>query len=431
MEKAKQARQVVGIKGLFGNADFKKLFIGQSISGLGDWIATFAFIALVYNITGNTSSVAVVLILRLIPPLFAAPVGGLLADRLPRRTIMTTCDIARGILIAFVPFVGLWGVYGIALVHEVISLFFLPSRDASIPRLASKENLEQANGLMMASSYGSLPIAGAFFSLLHNSSHIFPSFLPFSHLVNSQPTTLAFFFDAVSFIISGWLIWQMTPDKKYLNRRVKSTLKKDFTEGFSLFWRNKILSKLALGIIVAMFGGGVLFAIGIAYVRQTLGGSDATFGWLAALWGLGMALGLLFIRFFVRARGRLYIFVSSIAFCGGLLIAMALMPLMWLALILAIPFGIAFSLCIMLALTLTQSAVPSGQRGRMMGGVQMLYRLGLGAGALSMGFVAHSITSITIIETLDGNQFGMLVGGILILGGALWSFPLAIKNRDL
>ena len=69
---------------LYRTSNFRKLFTGQLISGLGDWLATFAFIALVYSLTGQATSVAVILILRLVPPMFAAPIGGVLAEKLTR-----------------------------------------------------------------------------------------------------------------------------------------------------------------------------------------------------------------------------------------------------------------------------------------------------------------------------------------------------------
>src|SRR5439155_20193604 len=68
---------------------FARLLVGQSVSSLGDWVATFAFIAAASTLShGNQTAIAVVLVLRLVPPIFAAPVGGVVADRLYRRTIM-------------------------------------------------------------------------------------------------------------------------------------------------------------------------------------------------------------------------------------------------------------------------------------------------------------------------------------------------------
>src|SRR6266511_6389489 len=85
--------------------------------------------------------IAVVLVLRLVPPIFAAPLGGVVADRLSRRTIMVASDLIRAALILAVPFVGIVGLYVLAFVHECVSLFFLPSRDASIPGLVPDRRL--------------------------------------------------------------------------------------------------------------------------------------------------------------------------------------------------------------------------------------------------------------------------------------------------
>ena len=60
-----------------------------------------------------------------------------------------------------------------------------------------------------------------------------------------------------------------------------------------------------------MFGGGVLFAVGIAYIHQTLHGSDADFGFLAALWGAGMGLGLATVRLLVK-RGKDKVFLLAV-----------------------------------------------------------------------------------------------------------------------
>jgi MFS family permease len=167
-----------------------------------------------------------------------------------------------------------------------------------------------------------------------------------------------------------------------------------------------------------MFGGGVLFAVGIAYIHDTLGGTDVQFGWLAALWGLGMGLGLLVVRVLLK-RGKDRVFIAAVATCGWILIVMAVFPFLYLAFAIAVLFGMAFSIAIVLALTAAQEIAEDRIRGRIMGGVQMLFRVGLGAGALGIGGLAHGLGILRVgFLTLDGNQVGMIVGGVLILLGA-------------
>ena len=406
-----------GFVALFRLSGFRRLFAGQAVSGLGDWVATLAFIALAFELTENQAAVAVVLILRLVPPIFAAPVGGVLADRLDRRLIMVTCDLARAALIVLVPFVGIAGLYVIAFAHECLSLVFLPARDASIPHLVDREDqLELANGLILASSFGSIPLAaGAFGALRLAASHI-PGWVPFGDTLASHPTSTAFFFDAATFLFSALMIVRISRIPR-AGRAADQSAFKGLAEAFRYIWRTPILRSLSAGLVVSMFGGGVLFAVGIAYIHETLRGTDVDFGWLAALWGAGMVIGLGVVRFLVRERGERWVFLASVTACGGILIVMALLPYLSLAFAIAVVFGAAFSVAIMVALSMTQRVTEDRIRGRIMGGVQMLFRVGLGIGALGIGAVAYSIGTVTFI-TLDGNQVGLLVGGGLILLGA-------------
>ncbi len=406
---------------LYRTSNFRKLFSGQLISGLGDWLATFAFIALVYSLTGQATSVAFILILRLVPPMFAAPIGGVLADRLPRKTIMITTDLLRAGIIMLVPFANLWFVYTIAFVHEFISLFFVPARDASIPQFVPKDTLETANGLILASSYGMLPIAGAIFGLLRGASGLYPHFLPFAHRIDTSPQTLAFFADALTFIVSASLIASMHfhANKEHMAVHRNLSFREDFMKGMKAIWDNKTIRGLAYGITAAMFGGGVLFAVGIGYVNKTLHASSTTFGWLISLWGAGMGIGLLIVRQLVHRKGRAYIFSAAIAVLGGIIISMALIPVMVIAFALAVPFGAAFALALTLAMTMAQEAAEEHNRGTVMGGIESLFSIGLGLGAISIGALATSINHVPFVGyDLDGNQFGMLIAGVFIIGGA-------------
>ncbi len=323
---ATPAQDTGGFGPVLRSKAFRRLLIAQSVSSLGDWVATFAFIAAAFALTKNQTSVAIVLVLRLVPPIFAAPVGGVVADRLPRRLIMVTADVSRAVLIALVPFVHIGLLYLIAFVHECISLFFLPARDASVPQLAPRQSLPEANGLILASSYGSLPIAAALSGGLFLVAKHIPPDLPFAHLFREHPYSFAFFFDAATFVFSASMLVRLRLEER--GGKEELDLVEGVAEGVRYVLRHPGLRALASGLIVSMFGGGVLFAVGIAYIR------------------------------------------------------------------------------------------------RVMAGVQMLFRVGLGAGALGIGGLSRWIgTTFGELRLgfvkLDGNQMGMIVGGGLILLGAV------------
>jgi dTMP kinase len=401
------------------SAGFRRLLIGQSVSSLGDWVATLAFIAAAFALThGDQAAVALVLVLRLVPPIFAAPVGGVVADRLSRRTVMVASDLVRAALILLVPFVGIVGLYLIAFVHECVSLFFLPSRDASIPGLVHRRKLEEANGLMLGASYGAIPIAAAVFGALR----LAPAHLPAGNWLHSHPTALAFVLDSATFVFSaamnaGLPAMNAGPRLDGASRGRDIQLLRDLVEGVRYIVRHPALRSLSYGLVVSMFGGGVLFAVGIGYVRQTLGGSDTAFGWLAALWGVGMALGLGIVRLLSNGS-RPREFLAAVVVCGLVLGLMAVAPVLWLAFVAAVIFGMAFAVAVVLALTMAQEQADNAVRGRIMGGVQMLFRVGLGLGALGIGGLANAVHRLAVPFVLDGNQVGLLAGAVLILVGA-------------
>src|SRR3954452_13212745 len=233
-----------GLRGLFGVQGFRRLFAGQAVSGLGDWVATLAFIALAFGITKNQTAVAVVLILRLVPPIFAAPVGGVLADRLDRRLVMVTCDLLRAGVIVLAPFLGIVGLYAIAFVHECLSLVFLPARDASVPLLVDdQEQLPLANGLILASSFGSIPFAAAVFGALRLAASHIPGWVPFGHSLRTHPTSTAFFFDAVTFLFSALMIVRIRRIPRGGKAADQSAFK-GLAEAFRVIMRTPVLRSL-------------------------------------------------------------------------------------------------------------------------------------------------------------------------------------------
>src|SRR5207247_10216677 len=151
----------------------------------------------------------------------------------------------------------------------------------------------------------------------------------------------------------------------------------------------------------------------------------------------GMGIGLGAVRFLIRERGAPLVVLAAVVACGAVLIVMSLMPFLWLAFILAVGFGAAFSLAIVVALSSAQQVTEDSMRGRIMGGVQMLFRVGLGAGALGMGALAASVKGEIhpgigrVSVTVDGNQIGMFAGGIIILIGALSASGVLRQRRPL
>ncbi len=154
---------------------YAMIWIGQTISNLGDGIFYIALAWQVLLMTHSGTAMAIVLIAGMVPRLIFVLIGGVAADRLPRRLIILWSDGGRGVivlLISILGFAGLlqfWHLLVQAFIFGVVDGFFNPAILAITPDLVEKEDLASANALgslsgNMAQLAG--PVVGAGFIAL-------------------------------------------------------------------------------------------------------------------------------------------------------------------------------------------------------------------------------------------------------------------------
>ena len=135
--------------------DYRLLWIGQGISHLGDQFHLIALPWLVLSLTHDPFQLGLVLALAGIPRAAVMLFGGAFADRHSPRLIMLVSDALRFVIAGALAVsiltgsVQLWMVYVLALSFGVVSGFFMPAAEASLPRLLKDEQLEGGNALMM------------------------------------------------------------------------------------------------------------------------------------------------------------------------------------------------------------------------------------------------------------------------------------------
>src|SRR5438270_11880207 len=81
------------------NRNFRLLFIGQTISQLGDGFNAVAVFALPLDLTGSATAVAWMMIVQFLPMAVVGPIAGVIVDRVDRRRLMIAADIVRGVMI--------------------------------------------------------------------------------------------------------------------------------------------------------------------------------------------------------------------------------------------------------------------------------------------------------------------------------------------
>src|SRR5438128_12314274 len=80
---------------LGGNRNFRRLWGAQIVSEIGDWFYTLAIYSLLLQLTGRAGSVALALVLQVLPQTFVGPAAGVVNDRVRRRRVMIVADLPR------------------------------------------------------------------------------------------------------------------------------------------------------------------------------------------------------------------------------------------------------------------------------------------------------------------------------------------------
>ena len=135
---------------------FRLLFLGRTLSGVGDAIVPVAITFAVLDI-GDATDLGIVLGSGGVARVLFLVVGGVWADRLPRQLVMMAADIVRAAVQAVIAaefFFGTIAVWQLAIASAVFgaaSAFFNPASTGLIPRIVSAERLQEANALLSLS----------------------------------------------------------------------------------------------------------------------------------------------------------------------------------------------------------------------------------------------------------------------------------------
>ena len=282
---------------LRNNRNYRLLWFGQVVSQLGDWFNSVAVYALLLELTGTATSVALMILVQFFPQAVIGPLAGVVVDRFDRRRVMIATDVLRGVLILALPFAGRAG--HVPLIYAVIgstvaaTAFFEPARTAVIPRVTGKADLLTANALSSATWSAMLAIGaglgGAVSALLGRD--------------------VAFLINAASFFLSAVLIARTTfdaspPESSRARNLADMTGLTDLIEGARYVRSDRHVS--ALMLVKAGWGmsGGVILLLTVLGERVfPVGGSSAAgIGLLFAARGVGAGLGPILARAWLGQR---------------------------------------------------------------------------------------------------------------------------------
>jgi MFS family permease len=144
---------------LVKHADFRRLFLGNSVSLLGSSVTTVALpLSAVVYLHASSLQMGVLGAAALAPHFVFGLPAGVWVDRLPYRRILVAADVAQTVLIGAVPLLAwlnllsMWQLYAIVLLAGIANLFESVTAQSFTPHLVSREQLSSANSALMASN---------------------------------------------------------------------------------------------------------------------------------------------------------------------------------------------------------------------------------------------------------------------------------------
>ena len=127
---------------LRANRNFRRLWMAQIVSEIGDWFYTLSIYTLLLHLTGHASSVALALVLQVLPQTLVNPAAGVINDRLRRKHVMIAADLVRFVIVLAMLLVRsrsmVWLVYPLLVAETIMAAFFEPARSAVIPNIAAR-----------------------------------------------------------------------------------------------------------------------------------------------------------------------------------------------------------------------------------------------------------------------------------------------------
>jgi DHA3 family macrolide efflux protein-like MFS transporter len=344
------------------NHNFARLFFAGATSTGGQSLGLVALTWLVYVQTGSAVDVAYLALASIVASIALSLVAGTLVDRQNRRLLMILADLIRAgslaILAAVLSFRGfdLVLIIAVSFILGSFSTLFYPAERALMPTLITREEVQDANGLVMVTNSVFQAVAsgigGALIALLGAVVAI-----------GLNSATFAVSGVLIASIITGRSIWK-GPETGFV---AKNSFLSDTAEGvrFLVKWRGLLYLTLSAGI--ENFFYTMITTFVVVYAAQVLHGGAIIYGTVLALLALGFGLGAVLVgrTNAVKSAGLVW-GLSSLA-SGLAALSLAFAPNEYVAYASVLAMGIISGYGNATWLSVVQLIVPTEMQGRYFG----------------------------------------------------------------
>jgi len=338
--------------GALAERDFRLVFSSTTISAVGDGVAAIALVFAVLHISHNSpTAVGIVLASRQVAAAAVALAAGVVADRLPRHTVLVAVAAVQGAVQAVVATLVLGGhatvalLAGLGAVYGLADGFVIPATNGLIPAVISAARLQQANALIGLSR-----------SILGFAAPALGGIL-----VAAGSPGGAILIDAASFAVAAVLLARVHVEPRADLVEPEPFLR-ELREGWTEFRRQRWIFNTIVFFSIGNFAGQAWGVLAPLVMKEHYGGAS-TYGVVLSTFGAGLVLGGFVVLRWHPARPLLVSCVAALPFgLGAWMIAFLVpLPVLLAAQLLA---GIGLAIHLALWFTVFQQQVPEEARSR-------------------------------------------------------------------
>ncbi|PXY76966.1 MAG: MFS transporter, partial [Methanobacteriota archaeon] len=399
-----QEQEVGFIELLRVNSTFRKYWVGNSISMLGEWFNTVALFVLIDQLTGSELALGLLFVLRMFSLALPQIFTGMLADRFSRKWLMVGANFASALTVAGFLLIDskadVWLVYFLSALLMLFHAIYLPAENATMPNITKPNELLTANALNSATWSASLAIGSAVGGAV----------------VASQGVQIAFIINSIAFIVAGLIIASINiPQQKIKapeGNFIASSLSQ-VKEGFQIIIGTpKIYRIITAKAAWGLFGGGLVYMLILVGADIGLGEVAAGIGLLFAARGVGTGLGPILARYAFTNRENWSLLIGRlVSVCGIGYIAMGWLSWGWWVALFVVFSHAASGANWVISTVLLQERSEDEWRGRMFSTDFLLLTMVNGISTLAASLILE-YTDIGLRELVQIFAVGQLLSGI-------------------
>lgn len=418
------------------NRSFRRLWVGQVISEMGNWFNFIAALGLVRVVSNASPEVTtIMLVLRIAPLTLFAPFAGAFVDRWSRRRVMIASDVVRvvvafGFLLVRRP-QDLWIAYLCTALLSFFGTFFEAAKNAAVPNITGERDLLAGNALMFSSRFLLMSLGAA----LGGWTSAYVGY------------AAAFVVNAISFLASAYSVW-LVPENE--TRQTPSMVAADSSKRHRGYWQDiregwsyivshgPVATILAINILWATGGGAINLITdrlgGVVFAGQNGISPDSGVAALYVANGLGLFIGMMIVRrvgTYFESTGRIVGFIGWSLLIQGILFAfIGIMPTLWLACLFMFASRALLGVEFAVQETLLMRLVPDNLRGRVSttdrACEMLVWTLSTGAA----GWLLYSITprTLTVVSGLLSGISG--IAWLVLFAAGVVRLPKKFKSAS-